>query len=97
MYPVLITDKGKYGEAYYIALDRDGFLDAFWKIFEERMGEHGWYNYLEGKWAEISKYILETNNRAAAYGMIMERSYEGNEYETVEVETSVPTFGNLDG
>ena len=95
VYPILVMDKGKHGDAYYIAMDRDGFLDAFWKIFEERMGEYGWYSYLEGKWAEISKHILETKNREAAHGMIMERSFCGHEYETIDIQYGVPSFGNL--
>ena len=94
LYPVLISEIEKHGTSYYIAMDRVGLLDAFWKIFEGRMDDdYGIYKYLDDKWIKISKHILETGNKEAAYGMIRSRSSVGCEYEIVELETSVQVFG----
>ena len=89
-FPVLVTMKEKHGEEYFLAMTEQGLLDVYWDIFQTRLGDYGLYNYLDGKWAEIVKHIVETEDKVAAYGMIVSR--RDYQYENVEAEPYIKVY-----
>lgn len=89
-YPKLYTWKDKHGDWNFVALNFEGVLDGIWVWFENLSDkEYGYYQY-EDRAKHVSARILETEDKDAAYGMIMSRS--DYEYETVDFE-HVDVFG----
>lgn len=84
-FPIVVIFHEKYGDNQAIALDEEGFLDAFWFKFKERMT----YFYSDDDiLMKVCEEIKSTENKMAALGVILSRLH----YEYEDCSLSIPTF-----
>ena len=85
-FPRIYIRHDKHGDEHFVANNFNGIVEGTWEWFTIHCDKN--YGYYTGlpRSNEISKRILELDDRDAAYAFVVERSEEDYEYERIDWE-----------